>query len=216
MRSAPDKPIDVEAAIKTVTGGGGHFEVRAALESLAKVEPIEAQRDVVAEVLEQLVVQDSSHADAAANALANWHRPRTVLALMPLLAEDVWPHWKADKAIKVLGKTRDKRAVFPIIRWIVKKPDLVVAAMKDMGPVAEDEVIKLLREKDAAVRSNAARILQDIGTAKCLPELRRASKDPRDRAAATIAELALDVVNERVKQARAATTAPATAPAAGN
>jgi HEAT repeat protein len=79
-----------------------------------------------------------------------------------------------------------------------------------MGPVAEDEVIKLVKAPDAAGRTAAARILQEIGTVKSLAALKRASQDPRDANAAAAAKVALDIVNERLKAEKAAgTTAPA-------
>jgi len=71
-----------------------------------------------------------------------------------------------------------------------------------MGPVAEDEVVKILKEKDPIARKSAARILQDIGGQKSLLGLQRAAADPRDVSAAAAAKLALEVVRERVKQSK--------------
>jgi HEAT repeat protein len=139
-----------------------------------------------------------------------WWRPvKTAAALLPALDEK-GDRWQRQAAFKVLPKTKEKSVVFPIVRWIVKEPDLVVPAMKEIGPAAEDEAIKLLRQKDATVRANAARILGEVGTKKSTYELTRASKDPRDPGAAAAAKLALEAVKSRV----AATTAPAAAPEA--
>jgi HEAT repeat protein len=107
--------------------------------------------------------------------------------------------------MKILPCTHDRRAVFPIIRWIIKEPEKVVTALKLMGPVAEDEVVKLLREKNADARKHAARILEEIGTGKSLAELHRASNDPRDKPAAEAAKLAEDTVRARVKEKKPAT-----------
>jgi HEAT repeat protein len=96
----------------------------------------------------------------------------------------------------------------------IKEPDAVVAAMKELGPVAEEEAIRLLRDRNPGVAANAARILETIGTQKCLIELRRLSNDPRDPSTAATARIALDAVLARVKQAKAAAAAtqPATRP----
>src|SRR5204863_7496498 len=98
-----------------------------------------------------------------------------------------------------LPATKDKRAIFPIVRWIIKEPEAVVKALITIGPVAEEEVNKLLKERDANVRKNAARILEEIGGQKSLLNLQRASTDPRDVAAAEAAKRALDAVRERLK-----------------
>jgi HEAT repeat protein len=72
--------------------------------------------------------------------------------------------------------------------------------------------MKLLRDPHADVRRNAARILEEIGTQKCLIELRRASADPRDTSAALAAKQALDGVMVRVKEQKAAASQAATKP----
>src|SRR5205814_7548771 len=93
-----------------------------------------------------------------------------------------------------------------------KEPEQAVAALKTMGPVAEDDVMKLLKERNADARRNAARVLEEIATQKCLIELRRASTDPRDTSAALAAKQALESVMARVKEQKASATQPATKP----
>ncbi len=197
------QPMDVGVALATITGSGADNTKRYALHRLA-VTPAVERRDEAAAALEKIISTDAfGHvSEAAADALRVWWRPQTVENLLPLLDEKVWPLSKRDAAIKVLARTHDKQAVFPIVRWIVKYPQGVVPALKEMGSIAEDEVIKLLRQPDASVRANAARILSEIGTEKCLLELRRAADDPRDVAAAAVARSSLENVLARVKQAK--------------
>jgi hypothetical protein len=197
------RPIDVGVALATISGAGGDNTKRYALKRLA-VTPAVERRDEIAAALEKVISNDAfGHvSDPAADALRVWWRPQTVENLLPLLDERVWPLSKRDAAIKVLARTHDKQAVLPIVRWIIKDPEGVVPALKEMGPIAEDEVIKLLRQPDAKVRTNAARILSDVGTEKCLIELRRAANDPRDVAAAAVARSSLESVLARVKQSK--------------
>ena len=203
---------DVKALLAIVQGGGSSFDKRDALKRLAAGSAGD-MRDQVAGVLEQLVVSDDAFtADDAADALAVMWRPQTVDVMLPLMDENVWPPSKRQRAMKVLAKTHDKRAVLPIMRWVLKDTDAVVAALIEMGPIAEDESINRLREKEPQARVAAARILSAVGTQKCMSELRRASKDLRDPAAAAAARSALANVTARVKPATAPSS-PATTPA---
>jgi HEAT repeat protein len=191
---------------------GNVFKKREALQKLAKATPDEARREKVAAVLEtQVLGRDLfTLSDDAGPALANWAGKNTVTRLLPLLDENTSTH-QHKVAMEVFAKTKDKRTVFPVVRWILKDTDNVTKCLIEMGPVAEDEVIKLTKQPEAAARAASARILQEIGTAKSLAALKRASTDPRDATAAAAARIAWDIVNERVKATR--TTAPTSAPA---
>jgi hypothetical protein len=208
---------EINVLLGVITGSGTSWDRNDALKKLAEIAPADAQqREVVAPMLEQLLVSDAAFvADEAANTLAVWWRPQTVDVMLPLLDEKEWIGWKRPRAMKVLAATGDKRAALPLMRWLLKDTDAVVAAMIQLGPAGEDEAIARLREKEAAARSGAARILSAVGTNKCLIELRRAANDPRDAGAAATARSALETVLARVKQAKAATTisVPTTAPA---
>jgi len=113
-------------------------------------------------------------------------------------------------AMEVLGKVKDKRAVLPVVRWVLLDTENATRSLIEMGPVAEDEVIKLVKGPDAAGRTAAAHILQETGTIKSVAALKRASQDPRDANAAAAAKVALDILNERLKEQKAAgpTTTP--------
>ena len=206
---APGKNAgEINVLLSIVQGNANSWDKNDALKKLAELAPADAQqREVVAGMLEQLVATDAPFiADEAANTLAVWWRPQTVDVMLPLLDEQVFAPFKRQRAMKVLSKTGDKRVALPIMRWLLKDTDAVVAAMIALGPAAEDEAITRLHEKEAVARTAAARILGVIGTQKCLIELRRASNDPRDAGAAAAARSALETVLTRVKQTKATTT----------
>jgi HEAT repeat protein len=183
------------------------FKKRDAMKSLAAATP-DAKRPEVTRAIEAVVLDSAFFAnEESITALGKWANSETVVKLLPWLDEKAGFHERR-VAMQVLGATKDKRAVLPIVRWIIKEPENVVKALSAMGPVAEDEVVKLLRERDNTVRKNAARILQEIGTQKSVAALQRASTDPRDATAAQAAQIALEMVKERVKQSK-----PATSPA---
>jgi hypothetical protein len=197
---------DLKALLAVVQGDGYSSDKSAALKTLAATPPVPEFRDTIAAALEQIIAADAAFiTDDAAEALATWQRPGTVDVMLPLLAENVFPPSKRTRAMRVLAASHDKRAVLPIMRWVLKDTDDVVAALSSMGPVAEDEAINRLREKEPAARSAAARILDAVGTEKSLQPLRRAASDMRDAGAAAAARSALETVSARVKQSKPAT-----------
>jgi hypothetical protein len=206
--------LDVNAELQVLKSQASVFDKEGALKRLALAKPDASRREEVAAELERLVSGSDSTflVEPACDALAVWWRPQSVTALLPMLEENVFPSTRRTHAMKALAQTGDKRAVYPIVRWIIKEPGDVVYALTTMGPVAEDEVIKLLRERNADVRKDAARILSEIGTNKCLQELRRAAADPRDATAAAEAKSAVATVLERVKQSKSPASTPATRP----
>ncbi|MFT3786107.1 MAG: hypothetical protein QM770_08075 [Tepidisphaeraceae bacterium] len=208
----PNGPIDVDGALAVLSDSAAAVDAKkTAFDSLARAKLDPAKRDAVAEKLEDaLLKEDRSTQRSVADALKVWWRPkRTVVALLPGLEHDARMRVDVDAVIDVVSETKEKEGVFPIVRWIIEKPDVVVAALKKMGPVAEDEVIKLLREQNDDVRYNAAKILQEIGTRKSMAALYTAGKDARFRKAAAAAQIAYDDVKTRVKSSTQPTSAPA-------
>ena len=207
-------PLDVAVALITLKTSRDVSERQYVMQRLAKTTPDEHRNEVAAALEEIMLGRDADFlAEDAGNALAVWWRPQTSAAILPLLDERVWPPAKRDAAIKVLGRTGDKLVAPAIVRWIIKAPDQAVAALKDMGPAAEESVIPLLHYADGSVRANAARILDAIGTNKCLIDLRHAANDPRDPLAAAVARGALEKVLERTRPKKAA---PATTNVTGS
>jgi HEAT repeat protein len=204
MDAVAEALIDLES--------GDHFKQSAALTKLAKMTPDDQRREKVATAIEnQLLGKDLFFIyKEAGPALGTWAGKNTVSRLRPLIDnQHASPH-ERQVVMDVYAKVKDKSCVFPVVKWILLDTDNATRSLIEMGPVAEDEVIKLVKGPDAAGRTAAARILQEIGTVKSLAALKRASQDPRDANAAAAAKVALDIVNERLKAEKAAgTTAPA-------
>jgi hypothetical protein len=198
---APNANADPISTALADLQSNNFVQKRAALQTLAQAHREPGRSDITRGIETVVLSEDGGVREDAAKALANWADDQTVLKLIPWLDENS-PRPRVETAMTVLAATKDKRAVFPIIRWVIKEPEKVVAALSAMGPVAEDEVVKILKEKDPIARKSAARILQEIGGQKSLLGLQRAAADPRDVSAAAAAKLALEVVRERVKQSK--------------
>lgn len=139
-------------------------------------QPVDSNREEISQLLEQILLtpNQDAYVSAAGGALAVWYRPQTIDLLLPMLEEGIAvPQRQA--AMTALAGTKDLKAVRPTLRWMIKDPDLVVASLIALGPVAEPEVIKLLREPDQNVRRNAARVLEQIGTSRSVVPLKNAS-----------------------------------------
>jgi HEAT repeat protein len=190
--------------------GGDVFKKREALDRLAKTPPDEARREKVATVLEGLCVgREAFHlGDSLGDAMAVWAGKQTVPRLLALLDKNAAMH-ERHLGMQIFARIKDERTVLPIIRWIIYDTDNVTKTLIEMGPVAEPELIKTLKDPNPTARTAAARVLQEVGTVRSVATLKRASLDQRDPGAAAAARVALDVVSERVKAAKAtATTGP--------
>jgi hypothetical protein len=190
--------------------GGDVFRKREALDRLAKTPPDEARREKVATILETLCLgREAFHlGDSLPGAMSTWAGKYTVPRLLPLLDKNAGMHERR-LAMDVFAKLKDERTVLPILRWIIYDTENVTKTLVEMGPVAEPEIVKTLKDPNATARTAAARIAQEIGTIRSVAALKRASLDQRDPGAAAAARVALDIVNERVRTAKAtATTAP--------
>ena len=135
--------------------------------------------------------------DPLVDAIALWATPRTVPQLADVLGETARPVAR-DVAIRAAGRIKDPRLVFPVVRWLIKEPRLAKSALIEMGPVAEQEVSRVLRESDPIARKAAAEVLEVTGGYLSRANLQRASRDPRDPDAAAAAAKALDAVNARI------------------
>lgn len=207
----PAKPVSITDALAKVDAAAHVFAKRDAIRGLASATFDESMRDKVAQRLEQMMLAEDGYqyGEELAAAMQVWNRPQTATVLMPLITNERVHVWLRKPVIKAMAATKEKKAVLPVLRWIIKEPETVVVAAIGMGEAVEDETIKLLSERDANVRKNAARILMQVGTRKSMGPLLRAAKDARDPSAAALAQSAYDQVKDRVAATTTATTKPA-------
>lgn len=203
-------PAEYDAAYELLLDirGGDHFRKRDALRKLAEVQPTEKRRAEVATLLEDLVLGDGLgfEVESAGKALAVWHGEKTVQRLLPILADERGNMWKRNAVIDALAGTGDRAAAAAILRWLIKEPQRVVAAMSKMGPAAEDPVVKLYNSiatsraaQDTTVRANCVRILSEAGaTNASLQVLARAARDPRDVPTQAIATAGIESIKQRM------------------
>jgi HEAT repeat protein len=147
------------------------------------------------------------------DAIGVWQAPGTIPSLLPMLDHDA-DFMHRHTAMVVLAHTKDKRAVFPIVRWLIEDTRDAKEALIDMGPVAEDEVIKLLSNKNADARLAACEILGQIGTRKSLKPLDTLVYDQKAPGDADAGRTAIALIKDRVAVSGADTTRTPATPAA--
>lgn len=105
----------------------------------------------------------------AAKALAVWGGKQNTPALTKALNDpDFGVRWAVLDTIAAL---KDPAAAEPVAALLEKERGKASTALKAMGSGAEDAVVKYLNHRDVFVRMEACKILQAIGTKKCVPAL---------------------------------------------
>ena len=101
--------------------------------------------------------------------------------------------------MRVLAELKVPTTARQVRSWLAQEPEAAEQTLIAMGPPVEEDVLWILDQvADPKLRISAARILEQIGTRKCLGKLQIASRDARDPRAADAARIAWEVVNARV------------------
>jgi HEAT repeat protein len=105
----------------------------------------------------------------AAKALAVWGGPENTPALVESLRDPAFNvRWAVLDTIATL---KDPAAAEPVAVLLVNDRGKASEALRAIGSPAEAAVIKYLNHGDVFVRMESAKILQAIGTEKCVPAL---------------------------------------------
>jgi HEAT repeat protein len=145
-----------------------------ALQTLALVKPQEERRyEVVQALTECLDRTEFGLAAYAAVALPNWVTPET-LPLSRVMHATFRDHLLGHPAaIRALGKYRNNpEAAELLAEWLPHTPRASVAALREIGPVAQPHLLPLLQDKRRDVPRNAMRVLAKIGDKNALGPLR--------------------------------------------
>jgi hypothetical protein len=164
----------LDRALADLDGGDPDACLRAA-EKLARMQPNQ-HREVVAQKLAARADLPQLFARRlVVEALGVWATPNEAPTLIKCLSHEDVPTRQA--ALKVIGKFRDERTLAPVVRCFrdAETRDQAEKALRDMGPMAEKEVLPFLNHQDVFVRQAAIRILRDIGTRQSVPALEAAA-----------------------------------------
>lgn len=146
---------------------------RAALDDLAKLEPIKAKQAAVAKMLEPLILDsDVFVRTAAVKAMGVWQTNDQVAFYLRGLADPKNQNKK--DLFELLGKLPSESSaskIAPYLSVAAERPN-ASNALQNMGAVAERPVLQYLQHQDPQVRLEAIKVLGKVGTKRqSLPTL---------------------------------------------
>jgi HEAT repeat protein len=173
LNISPDRQLE-----QTVTdvGAAEIARRRAALQSLTKLQVIQASRDKVARALnEPLLDSDNGIRQEALNAVKIWGSKANTATLVKVLQGK---DGDKGRVIEILGILKDPEAAPVLAKSLTNFFERGPAskALKAIGSAAETAVIECLKSADGQVRGEACRILAEIGTLKSLVALDAAAR----------------------------------------
>jgi hypothetical protein len=141
-----------------------------ALSRLQNAPPEEPRRVEVARAVVPMLKDPDMFVRAdAALALSVWGGPENTPALVEAL-RDPSPNIRR-AVLRTIATIKDPAAAGPVAALLVGDRSIAAETLRAIGPPAEDAVIPYLDHGDGFVRMEAARILQAVGTEKCVPAL---------------------------------------------
>jgi hypothetical protein len=156
-------------------GGKDSPAVQKAAKRLAAMKPDKHRPVVAKKIGEVLLATEVYNRTEVIRALAVWATLEEIPVFVQLLSDkDINTR---NEVLRVIGKFRDERTVRPVVGCFVEFTTRYHGeqALKDLGPIAEKEVLALLNNPDKNLWVPAIRILKEIGTEQSIPELQKAS-----------------------------------------
>lgn len=175
-------------------GSNEHFTQEKAIDILLGVTPAEVEtpetRKKIAKYFKKIAESDDHfNSKKAVKGLVIWGGKYSVPILLKLL--DQAHRFDKEDIIQALGELKDPQAAEALTAHLgeFRTREAAYAALKQMGPAAEDALISAAPSDNADVCLPCINLLGDVGTDKSLPLLREAqnSKNPDVRGAAKAA-----------------------------
>jgi len=184
-----------------------YFTRKSAVERISAMKPNDERAKVASKLAELTRDEGPFIRVLAVKALGTWGSKNEMPDLIRALAHKD-PSTRRE-TLKVIGRFRDSRSLEPVMLSFRESATRADAgqALRDMGPMAEPEVLALLNERDDGglffMKRDAITVLADIGSDKSVPALEKiaASNDVHYRThLAGPARKALDAIAARNKQ----------------
>ncbi|MSU76813.1 MAG: hypothetical protein EXS16_01835 [Gemmataceae bacterium] len=173
---------------------------RGVLMELASMNIDNTHRPVVAKKLaEFLQTADRTDRAETIRVLTRWATPAEIPVLIPILQDKEITNRIV--VLRGIGRLQDKRSVIPVLEClsVAGLESEVVPTLINIGPVAEPELLGLLKGEDNALRISALRVLEHSGTPACYPALEALTAN-QDQTTRTRAKIAIDGITARNKK----------------
>ena len=162
----------------------------AAIQALAGWEPEDKHRTVVGKALAAaLSDSDPLVRSSALRALARWHTPEAVPALIQCLEDRL----TRSTAMTALAETGDPRAADAIAAWLDERGGMARLALEGMGEVGEKAVLRYVRHDDEGLRSQSIGLLREMGGKASYAVLEPLTRDADPELARLTAEVVAQI-----------------------
>lgn len=205
-READERPIkdetEVDWAIRVLKKGDDAWgsSIKKVLKALAVMEPDPNRLEDVGTALTNYATTSTwawHNSRDLFPAMDTWSTDKTQRYLVGKLTESGWN--KGD-ILKVLANHPSEVSARGVASLMTDRSLAVEAssALREMGPVAEDTVLKLTQDNFASMRMEAYDILRTIGTKKCLSKLKSNVAKEKDKAARDTLRSAIEDIETRL------------------
>lgn len=194
-KSAPQG--DERAQLIADLNSGDINKARKAILTMNGKEPDQPDAEMAAALAPFLSGEDKSLRSISAQILEKWATEAEIEALLAVLQDD--SPVVVNSAMKALGRLRAEAAIDPIAEGLGKNQTRLAAveALKLMGSAAEERVAGLLTHADWVTRMEAAKVLKEIGTEKCLTALQAAARNDENGLVKKFAAEAVETIQGR-------------------
>jgi HEAT repeat protein len=168
--------------------------------ALAEMKPkADRQNEVASKLTEHVNDPDDGARYQVILALGVWGSPDDVPTLVRLLTAS--DNLTRSAAVIAVRRYSDPRAVPGLIRCLedAASSKAGIAALVEIGPAAEKDLIQEISNKDSPVLGAAIAVLRDIGTPDSLPALRAIANDPKKAYVGQLVRQAIKQINARAK-----------------
>ncbi len=202
-----EKPRDGEDfyvwALRVIKSNNSRSSKAALLELKLK----EVEEDHLKEVSETLIatLKDSWNVPEHLDAMAIWKGPGTEKAIIGLIGE-IRFHRHSKAIIDALGQMGTKESARAITLALGDRSygDDAARALIEIGPNAEEFVVKFIDSREEGIRSHVYDILEEIGTEKSVSKLRSNANKEKDSFLKDRAKQVIERIKQRAEEAKPA------------
>ncbi|MCA9030209.1 MAG: HEAT repeat domain-containing protein, partial [Planctomycetaceae bacterium] len=190
---SPEERLDLLAALRS----GDVPKMQKALATLGPKSPEEPDVEMAAELAKCLEHQHNFIQSSAALALVNWATNAEAAIIVDRLDD---PNFTiATSMQRIVGRLKIIEAS-SVLAEQLRKPSYRSSAgnaLRAIGTAVEDDVVKVLGDRDWTVRMEACRILSEVGTDASVKKLEALSSDDENNAVKTFAKQAVSAIQKR-------------------
>lgn len=196
---------DELAWIIRILANGTSFAQQAAIERLEKIEEIpDQQREALVDAMEEMIREDTFFGKVTERVVERFAQLDESRAITLLIEQLTDRRSSASRVVYALAKIKNPRAAEAIASMMTDffTAKDASAALRRMGPVAEDAVLELSNSSALSMQVEACKILGVVGTEKSLRKLKGLAARARNPELRTIAANSVRLIEGRLEETK--------------